>query len=340
MKWTMTLLTVCFLSSAVIAGDPPKAVEKMNGVNFVAPVRKVGGECFVPLQRINSEWVALNPFAYGTPGSTTLKFDISWQWWGERIEGVRAMLDYAKDQKLKVMIKPHIWVKGEGWPGDFELESDKAWKEWEKNYKAYVMAYAQIAEEYNVEVFCLGTEVRKSVRFRSAFWFQLIKDVRQVYHGKITYASNWDNFESVPFWKELDFIGIDCYFPVSEEKQPSVDQLLEGWKPFRKQIRVFAEKQGVPVIFTEYGYRSIERTSWKQWLLPEHWEDGDEKVSLLAQVNAYDAIFRTFWNEPWFAGGFLWKWYADDKGQGGTGDRDYTPQNKPVEKLIYQWYKK
>ena len=60
----------------------------------------------------------------------------------------------------------------------------------------------------------------------------------------------------------------------------------------------------------------------------------------MAQSNAYQAIFQTFWNESWFAGGFIWKWYDDDPEQGGPNNNDYTPQNKPVEEIIKAWYKK
>jgi hypothetical protein len=41
-------------------------------------------------------------------------------------------------------------------------------------------------------------------------------EIRKIYTGKLTYAANWDDFDKVPFWKELDYIGIDAYFPLSD----------------------------------------------------------------------------------------------------------------------------
>ena len=40
----------------------------------------------------------------------------------------------------------------------------------------------------------------------------------------------------------------------------------------------------------------------------------------------------------WFAGGFLWKWHVNDLKAGGLTNNNYTPQNKPVESIIKNWY--
>ncbi len=58
------------------------------------------------------------------------------------------------------------------------------------------------------------------------------------------------------------------------------------------------------------------------------------------QNNAYLALFDTFWKEPWFLGGFLWKWYPDQLNKIGQENSDYTPQKKPVENIVREWYKK
>ena len=62
-------------------------------------------------------------------------------------------------------------------------------------------------------------------------------------------------------------------------------------------------------------------------------------VNLVAQKNVLEAVFNQFWNEKWFAGGFLWKWY-DKKNADRLTDTDYTVQNKPAQKLVSDWYKK
>ena len=64
----------------------------------------------------------------------------------------------------------------------------------------------------------------------------------------------------------------------------------------------------------------------------------DDQVNIAAQNNAYTSLYQNIWNEQWFAGGFIWKWYPNDKESGGLLNSDYTPQHKPVEQIIKQYY--
>ena len=142
----------------------------------------------------------------------------------------------------------------------------------------------------------------------------------------------------IPFWHLMDYIGIDAYFPLSNAKTPSVGELLFAWEGPKHRLKVLSDSVGKKLIFTEMGYRSINHTAWKQWEFenaPDH-----ENVNLKAQENGYSAIFKCFWDQQWFAGGFLWKWKIPDDKAGGIKRSDYSPQNKPVEKLIKKWYDK
>ena len=46
------------------------------------------------------------------------------------------------------------------------------------------------------------------------------------------------------------------------------------------------------------------------------------------------------WQEPWFAGGFLWKWFINHPVSGGPLDNRFTPQNKPAQQVIRQYYRR
>ncbi len=65
---------------------------------------------------------------------------------------------------------------------------------------------------------------------------------------------------------------------------------------------------------------------------------GDEKVNMIAQKNAYEAFFHTFWNEPWVAGGFFWKWFDANTHSSVPLEKDYSPQEKPAAEVIKKWY--
>jgi hypothetical protein len=309
--------------------------ERIDGVAFTAPDRYIPESGLATVTETQADWVCIIPYAFCRPGNSMVWFNSPRQWWGERSEGVIAQIEYAQNQGLKVLLKPHIWVGGQGWLGEFDMENTKAWEEWEANYSKYILHYARIADSINVELFCVGTEAKAAVKARPRYWSGLIDEVREVYEGPMTYAANWDNYQNIPFWYKLDFIGIDAYFPIHEDINPSLEELMDGWKPWSKKIRQMAQSTGKPILFTEYGYLSVDQTAWRNWELEAKLRT--LRPNMEAQKLAYEALFKTFWNEDWFAGGFLWKWYYQE-GSGGVRNNDYTPQGKPVMSLIQEYY--
>ena len=310
--------------------------EFINGLSITAPPNQVSEQGFRDLAVFNANWVTLIPYGFSYPGKPRVYFNAPGQWWGECPEGIRVCAGHAREQGFRIMIKPQVWIHGD-YPGGFDLETEAEWKIWERDYERYILTLAEVAEEVEAEMFCIGTEYKYATRKRDEFWRSLISKVRKVYHGKLTYAANWDNFDRVEFWGELDYIGIDAYFPLVEAKTPSITALEKAWKGPEKQLYELHKKYNKPVIFTEFGYKSTDQAAWKQWLLESR--SSSEQINLKAQVNAYHALFKVFWTKPWFRGGFLWKCYIDSKQHGGKRNSDYTPEGKPVTLLISEWYK-
>ena len=308
--------------------EPPEKV--INGVSLVSPRGPVGDTAYVSLQQINANFVAMIPYAFCPKDRPAVIFDHPRQWWGERINGMAQMVADARSLGFSVMVKPHLWVKGDGWPGDLQFD-EEGWKLWEKDYRDYILKCAMAADSLEVEMFCIGTEVRHSASGRSAFWRGLIVDVKKIYSGKLTYAANWDNYNKINFWSDLDYIGVDAYWPLDSSFRPTEEDLLEAWVPIRNELRSFSSDFGRKIIFTEYGYQSIEGTAARAW------ERKERRLNLEAQALAYRTIYNVFWKEPWFAGGFLWKWYLNDR-RGGVDDRSYTPQGKPAATIIRRQY--
>ncbi len=69
----------------------------------------------------------------------------------------------------------------------------------------------------------------------------------------------------MPFWSELDYIGVDAYFPISLEESPTLEQLETGWQPLAKELEAFSDPYQRPILFTEYGYRSATQCAGKHW---------------------------------------------------------------------------
>jgi hypothetical protein len=67
----------------------------------------------------------------------------------------------AHDQ-MTVMLKPHLWANHGFYTGDLDFSSDE-WKKWESNYEKYILDFAQLAQNENIELFCFGTELGNAV---------------------------------------------------------------------------------------------------------------------------------------------------------------------------------
>lgn len=327
------LLSICLFLISCHAKPPS---EKINGISFVASRNEVKPEDLQPVLNVNANAIAVMPFAFMHGlDQPEISFNSERQWWGEREEGVKKTIAMAHEENLSVMLKPQIWIRG-AFTGDLKMKSETGWKKLEEQYQNYILFYAKLAESENVDLFCIGTELNSFVQARPEFWNELISKVKEIYNGKLTYAENWDKVEEVHFWKELDYIGADAYFPLSDEAAPTVAQLSRGWRPIKKNLKRLAEKEDKPVLFTEYGYRNIDFTA------KEPWNFSRELTSLNfgAQARALSAVYEEVWPEDWFAGGFLWKWHHNHANAGGLEDSEYTPQNKPAEKVVRENYGK
>jgi len=313
--------------------------EKMKGISFVAPPQEFTQDPMTAIKAVGSDWIAVIPYGFSPNGKPELYFNSNRQWWGERPEGIIETVHLAKEAKLKVVMKPQIWIRG-GWVGGMDFSSKKEWETWEKDYRDYVLTFAKIADSLNVEVFCIGTELKISIQKREKFWRSLIKEVKEIYQGKLIYAANWDEYELVPFWDEMDFIGVDAYFPLVNKKTPSVKDLKKAWQPILKKLKKFSAKNNKPIVFSEFGYMSLDGCAFNTWELES--KRSETPVNELAQANSLDALFEVFWKEDWWGGGFIWKWYPNyQKGEGRRARfraGDYTPQGKQSEEILKKWY--
>jgi hypothetical protein len=312
-----------------------KAQEKINGISLVASREPVSVSHIQPILDVNANAVAVMPFAFmESLSSSNLKFNTERQWQGERLEGARKTTQLLHSQGLKVMIKPHIWIwKGE-FTGDIKMTSEEDWKIFETSYEEFIMLYAKMAAEEDVEIFCVGTELYEFANERTEFWKLLISKVRKIYKGKLTYAENWDKVDKVKFWDQLDLIGVDAYFPLNDDKSPKMEELRASWKPHKLQLKDLAAKENKQILFTEYGYRNTDYATKQPW-------DSSRKLTSMnneLQSDALMALYQEFWGEDWFSGGFLWKWFHDNEQAGGMQNNQFTPQNKPAIDVVKGFY--
>ncbi|MEW2921243.1 glycoside hydrolase [Muricauda sp. ANG21] len=326
---------VSFVWCLILISCSGQSFEKINGVSFVGSREEVTQAHVDPLLKIHANYAAVMPFGFmPDPNSPELTFNTDRQWYGETRRGAKQYIDLLHKNGVQVMLKPQIWIWQGAFTGDMIMPSNEDWSTLEKSYEDFILMYAKLAEETKCSVYCIGTELDEFVKHRPEFWNNLIEKVRQVYHGKLTYAANWDEYGRTPFWDQLDFVGVNAYFPLCENQNPTVETLTAGWQPWKVKLKELSKDMSKPILFTEFGYRSMDYTGKKPWLVDRN----KENVNLKAQADATQVIFDEFWSEDWFAGGFVWKWFIHHDRAGGYADNRFTPQNKPAESVIREHY--
>ena len=331
--WLIGIIVILLACFSVHPSDQA-ALRKnsvIDGLTLVAPPQPFTKNPMVAVQEVGANWIAVIPYGFTRKNNPTVHFNSQRQWWGERPAGVMKTIELAQNADVKILLKPQVWSPG-WWTGDYDFDSDQDWENWEEDYLKYINHFAELADSFKVDLFCIGTEFKNSVKERPNFWLEVIRQVRQVYKGQITYAANWDNFENIPFWQELDLIGINAYFPLLDEKTPSFKALCKAWQPHLKKIRSFHKTVKKPIVFTEYGYLSVDGCAFETWVLESR--INQLEINEMAQANAIEALHHTFSQEHYWLGGFLWKWFPNMKGHEGYPAKDYTPQGKIAHQVL------
>ena len=96
-----------------------------------------------------------------------------------------------------------------------------------------------------------------------SIWRNIIRNTRKHYKGTMTLAANFDNYNEVSFWDELDCIGINAYFPLRKIQTEKLNdtllyqELYNGWDSVFMDVADFKKKNSIdslPIFFTEIGY--------------------------------------------------------------------------------------
>ena len=324
-----------------VATDFYKKDQKQRGVHVFGRLDSLS---LKELMKNNVEWITLVPFGgqsdYDSP-SVRMGRDSLRQL--RRDSSLKRNIEVAHAAGFKTFLKPHIWMSNPSdgkWRSDIFPTDENAWLEWSASYRKFIMHYAKIAAEKEVELFCVGTEFTKLTKAKPLYWKTLIADIRPFYKGELTYAANWyKDFEHISFWKDLDYIGIQAYFPLTKNHNPSVAEIKAGWKPHLKALERVQKQFRKPILFTELGYKSTPDSAVEPWLWPSYDKNLVQKISNETQANCYEAFFQTIWHKKWFAGMHIWQWHTHSRRRGGTQKHGFTPKQKPAENIIAKGFR-
>ncbi len=253
----------------------------------------------------------------------------------ENDEGVIHSARAAQARGMTVMLKPQLWMGRGYWPGDVAMTTEADWQRFFDYYHRWLRHYTLLAEIWGIEILCVGTELVKTTQSREQDWRTLIKKLRGLYSGKMTYAANWGTeFENFAFADALDYLGVDCYYPWSEDPNATKEALNVGFQRVMQRLEKVQKRSGKPLIFTEIGFKSVRAP----WISP-HESSGNAPYVGEHQRLCYEIVLENIHNKPWIRGIFWWKYpsYLDFR---GAENDDFNPNRKPAEQVVQQWFAK
>ncbi|MFW6132368.1 MAG: glycoside hydrolase family 113 [Planctomycetota bacterium] len=253
---------------------------------------------------------------------------------------LREIIRYARSDdsangkgSLKVVLMPIVLLenpKRNEWRGEI-APSD--WDAWWEDYTALVLHYAKIAQQTDAEVLMIGSELISTERSQGKRWRELVGKVREVYDGRLGYSANWDHYQAVGWWDALDLIGMTTYHDLTKGKDPTVERMVEAWKPIKKEILAWRRDNYPhhPILFTEVGWPNQQTCGQYPW---DYYRAPDEPDPQ-AQANCFEAFFEAWKDTPGVAGYLIWEWRTAPWQQTDPSeDTGYVPMNKPAEKVI------
>ncbi|MBN1897215.1 MAG: hypothetical protein JW827_00420, partial [Spirochaetes bacterium] len=251
--------------------------------------------------------VAINVIVYqNTKNSTSIYKDANFT---PQDAPVVDIINYAHSKGMRVFLKVMVNSK-DGAPRTTFTPSNT--DTWFASYKSIMTQYARMARTNNIEMFSVGCELKTlSGNSYLSKWTDIISAINNIYStGDLIYCANWDEYDDVPFWNQLDYIGIDAYFPLESSADPTYTQISNAWRSYSgtygthnwvDEVDTFRASQGKEVIFTEIGYRSAD------YAAKEPWKEGTE-INLNLQVRCYEAAMKVWEPFSWFKGLYLWDW--------------------------------
>jgi len=293
------------------------------------------------LVKINVEWVAVIPFL-DQKDEQTNEVDTreTYHQWSRRDSLFIKTISKLHDKGIHVQLKPHLWLQS-GWRSNIHFETKGDWDIWFQSYRINILHYAKMAQETGVELFCVGTELKTSILKQPELWEELISEIKTIYDGQLTYAANWDgDYQAISFWDQMDYIGIQAYFPLTNTKNPDLETIKKGWDVHINLLKGLFKKHQKPILFTEVGYKSESSSTIRPW----EWNNGlailHQEKSDRTQVLAYEALFQKLWKQEWFAGMYIWQWNTQSNPESTYESLNFSPRFKPAENVIAKWFAK
>jgi hypothetical protein len=249
---------------------------------------------------------------------------------------LRRLIAHARADKLRVILMPIVLLdkpKSEtDWRGTIHPDD---WDEWFASYQEMMGYYARVAQETDVNLLVVGSELVSTEPFVED-WHTTIRKIRNVFHGQLTYSSNWDHYMMVQFWDDLDIVGMNSYWKLGPDGDHSVSvkEIEKRWTDIQKDLFTWQATAHKPILLLEAGWCSLSNASYEPW----DYTRTDLALDMDIQTRLYTGFFESWWGKPQSAGFMLWEWTPESPG--GPDDKGYTPRGKPAADILKTWFAK
>jgi Glycoside Hydrolase Family 113 len=310
----------------LIAAGQAAAAQRLDGFNVIAaPDHGFGTpsatQALVAAKQMGAVAVAIVPFLW-QPDSVSPQL----------VRGndmpdadLRAAIRDVHTLGLAAVVKPHVWVPG-SWAGAIAPGSEPAWRTWFARYRAEIVRLAQVASEEGADAFAVGTELVKTTQRPE--WSEIIAAARMVFARTLFYvAHNAEEAEAVPFWRDLDLIGVTLYPALGAAEDAAGRQAV--MERVARRLDGVAARDHKPIVVAEIGLRSAKDATLKPWESPEE-RRAEPDPAIQAQVLRE---WLKVLDRPAVRGVLIWRMLSDP-GAGGPADTDFTVQGKPAAEVL------
>jgi len=238
-------------------------------------------------------------------------------------EDVKNVCVLARELGLRVIIKAMVNCRDGYWRAyirffDNPVPVEPMWEDWFKSWENHVALTARMARDNRADMLCVGCEM-VGTDHREAEWRALIRTVRSIYPGPITYNCDKYQEDRVTWWDAVDVISSSGYYPID-----ALDENLE-------RIGRAAERAGRPFMFMECGCPSRKNSEYR----PNDWRYG-EGTDQEPQRAWYAAFTDAVKRHPFVRGVGWWDWSATRlyPEQAAMDNNGYCTYGKPANDLI------
>src|SRR3954464_3056543 len=275
------------------------------------------------MSQVGTDTVALNFWWFQNSISANSMAE-NFSRYSSTMSSVSHAIDTIHSLGMKVLLKPMLDVSDANstWRAYID-PSNKS--QWFNKYTNFIGSFADMAQSKGVELLSIGCEMNTMEQpANNASWSNLIANMRARYSGKLTYAANWGaigqnvgGYQNVPWWNQLDYIGIDAYFPIASSNNTTLAGLTSAWQNQANAIETWRASHGLTnkqVLFTEVGYQSADGSARAPYGV-----SGTPVVDLQEQADAYQALLTVMPTKSWWDGAFWWAWDTNPYA-GGNSD--------------------